>query len=224
MGRPLIETRPFGDAALQVVLGRTADPATVARVHAFAASVTADRMAGTPWGPPVPGMTTVLVPFDQRAMDQGDAAMRLMGLAGAAADATASLGRAPRLHRIPVRYGGEHGPDLAVVAERLGLVPDQVVELHASVCYMVYIIGFMPGFAYLGDLPEGLMLPRRDTPRQRVPPGSVAIAGRHTAAHPASTPGGWHLIGWTAVRPWDIERDPPALLRPGDQVRFEPLG
>ena len=89
--------------------------------------------------------------------------------------------------------------------------------------YRVAMLGFMPGFAYLGDLPDELRLPRRDTPRTSVPAGSVAIAGRHTAVYPATTPGGWHLLGRTDVAPWDIDRDPPALLRPGDRVRFEPV-
>ena len=123
-----------------------------------------------------------------------------------------------------VRYGGDGGPDLVEVAERLGLAPRQVVELHASVLYRVAILGFMPGFAYLGEVPEALRLARRETPRGRVPAGSVAIAGRQTAVYPAATPGGWHLIGHTDTLLWDIERDPPAILRPGDHVRFEPVG
>ena len=126
-------------------------------------------------------------------------------------------------HHIPVRYGGADGPDLLEVAERVGLASERVAELHASVVYRVAILGFMPGFAYLGELPQALRLPRRDTPRTRVPAGSVAIAGLQTAVYPAATPGGWHLLGRTDVRLWDIDRDPPAMLRPGDQVRFEPI-
>jgi KipI family sensor histidine kinase inhibitor len=219
-----MEIRPFGEAALHVELGDTPDPETLARVHALVGRVAADRALGAPWGTPVPGMASVLVPFDLHAVDPTEAAQRLGRLADAEVDAAGAPELEPCLHRIPVRYGGEHGPDLADVAERLGLAADRVVELHASVCYTVYILGFMPGFAYLGDLPEALALPRRDTPRPRVPAGSVAIAGRRTAVYSAATPGGWHLIGRTETHLWDVDRDPPALLRPGDLVRFEPLG
>jgi len=121
---------------------------------------------------------------------------------------------------IHVRYGGEAGPDLDAVAERCGLTPAQVVEVHASVVYRAYMLGFAPGFAYLGELPGELELERLDTPRQRVPAGSVAIAGRQTAVYPSSTPGGWHLIGRTDAVVWDAGRDQPALIQPGNAVRF----
>ncbi len=213
--------RPFGEAACQVMLGDPLDPQTLARVHALARRVEADRGTGGAWGAPVPGITTLLVPFDPRAWSREEAEDQLAGLLG---DLDEDAVPAPTTtHRILVRYGGEAGPDLFEVADRLGLTPMQVIELHASMCYTVYILGFMPGFAYLGDLPEALRLPRRDTPRPRVPAGSVAIAGRHTAVYPAATPGGWHLIGRTDTRLWDLDRDPPAILRPGDQVRFEPV-
>jgi KipI family sensor histidine kinase inhibitor len=216
------EVRPFGEAALQVTLGDDPDPGTLARVHALARRLEADRATGTAWGAPVPGMTTLLVPFDPRAWSDEQARGRLGRLLDdLAADATEPPTAS---HVIPVRYGGPDGPDLAEVADRLGLTPERVVELHASVGYTVYILGFMPGFGYLGELPEELSLPRRDTPRTRVPAGSVAIAGRQTAVYPAATPGGWHLIGRTDLRLWDIDIDPPAVLRPGDRVRFEPLG
>ena len=122
-----------------------------------------------------------------------------------------------------MRYGGADGPDLDAVADRLGLAPAHVVELHASVEYRVFVLGFAPGFAYLGRLPAELLVPRRDQPRPRVPPGSVAIAGWQTAIYPASTPGGWHLIGRTDAVVWDARRSDPALLVAGDRVRFEPV-
>ena len=217
----MTEVRPFGEAALQVTLGDATDPTTLARVHALARHVAADRTAGVAWGAPVPGMTTLLVPFDARAWSGEVARARLACLL------EEPLGHAPPVsvttHRVPVRYGGDDGPDLEAVARRLGLTPERVVEVHASTTYQVALLGFMPGFAYLGDLPGELRLPRRDTPRTSVPAGSVAIAGRHTAVYPATSPGGWHLLGRTEIVPWDIDRDPPALLRPGDRVRFEPV-
>jgi KipI family sensor histidine kinase inhibitor len=219
----VIEIRPFGDAALQVVLGAVTDADTLARIHAAAIRVSEARRLGEAWGAPVPGLTTLLVPFDPHVWSTSEAAPRLADLLGDPLDSAAGTLSEGVLHRIPVRYGGDDGPDLLAVASRLGLEPREVIELHASVCYTVYIIGFMPGFGYLADLPEALRLPRRDTPRTIVPAGSVAIAGRHTAVYPSGSPGGWHLLGRTEVRTWDIDRDPPALLRPGDQVRFEPL-
>jgi KipI family sensor histidine kinase inhibitor len=123
---------------------------------------------------------------------------------------------------IAVRYGGDAGPDLDAVAERTGLTPSAVVELHASVTYLVHMLGFAPGFAYLGTLPAALELPRRAEPRTHVPAGSVAIAGRQTAVYPFATPGGWHLIGRTDEPMWDPGADPPARLRPGMRVRFVP--
>jgi KipI family sensor histidine kinase inhibitor len=128
-----------------------------------------------------------------------------------------------QVHRIPVRYGGAGGPDLNAVAERLSLSAAQVVEAHAAVSYRVFMLGFAPGFAYLGPLPEALRLPRREQPRPRVPVGSVAIGGSQTAIYPVASPGGWHLIGRTTLVVWDARRAEPATLRPGDSVCFEPI-
>jgi inhibitor of KinA len=123
---------------------------------------------------------------------------------------------------LPVRYGGEHGPDLSAVAERLQLTENEVVELHAAAEYTVQMVGFLPGFPYIGPLPEALRLPRRDTPRLRVPPGSVAIAGAQTGIYPQASPGGWHLIGRTDFQLFDPAASPPARLQAGWQVRFVP--
>ncbi|EDV6500182.1 5-oxoprolinase subunit PxpB [Salmonella enterica subsp. enterica serovar Anatum] len=123
---------------------------------------------------------------------------------------------------IPVIYGGAGGPDLAAVARHSGLSEKQVVELHASVEYVVWFLGFQPGFPYLGNLPESLHMPRRAEPRLQVPAGSVGIGGAQTGIYPLSTPGGWQLIGLTPLKLFDPMREPPVLLRPGDSVRFVP--
>ncbi|EDV4501509.1 5-oxoprolinase subunit PxpB [Salmonella enterica] len=123
---------------------------------------------------------------------------------------------------IPVIYGGAGGPDLAAVARHSGLSEKQVVELHASVEYVVWFLGFQPGFPYLGNLPESLHMPRRAEPRLQVPAGSVGIGGAQTGIYPLSTPGGWQLIGLTPLKFFDPMREPPVLLRPGDSVRFVP--
>lgn len=123
---------------------------------------------------------------------------------------------------IPVIYGGAGGPDLAAVARHSGLSEKQVVELHASVEYVVWFLGFQPGFPYLGNLPESLHMPRRAEPRLQVPAGSVGIGGAQTGIYPLSTPGGWQLIGLTPLKLFDPMRETPVLLRPGDSVRFVP--
>jgi KipI family sensor histidine kinase inhibitor len=122
-----------------------------------------------------------------------------------------------RLHRIPVVYDG---PDLAEAAERLHLPLTTVIELHSRPIYRVFLVGFVPGWAYLGPLPDELVLPRRENPRTVVPAGSVAIAGRQSGIYPLPTPGGWHLIGRTSVKLFLPDSDPPCLFRAGDRVKF----
>jgi KipI family sensor histidine kinase inhibitor len=129
----------------------------------------------------------------------------------------------PTLWRVPVCYEGEFAPDLAEVANLTGATPSEVVALHSAVLYHVYMLGFLPGFPYMGDLPDQLALPRRADPRLRVPAGSVSIATTLTAIYPYESPGGWHLIGTTPIRLFDQERPRPALLGPGDIVRIEPI-
>jgi KipI family sensor histidine kinase inhibitor len=120
-------------------------------------------------------------------------------------------------------YGGEFGPDLPFVAEHNGLSINEVIRFHSGTIYPVYMLGFSPGFVYLGGLPEEIATPRLPTPRTLVPTGSVAMAGRQTGVYPIATPGGWRLIGRTPLKLFDPQRDPPTLLRVGDQVRFVPM-
>jgi len=122
-----------------------------------------------------------------------------------------------------VCYDGDHAPDLTTVAQLLGIDSDSVVERHRSASYIVECVGFAPGFAYIAGLDETLVLPRRSEPRTRVPPGSVGIAGRHTAVYPDQSPGGWHLIGRTPERIFDVGRANPAMLRVGDAVTFRSI-
>jgi KipI family sensor histidine kinase inhibitor len=127
-----------------------------------------------------------------------------------------------RFIEIPVVYGGAAGPDLGEVARHAGLSEKQVVELHSANDYVVWFLGFQPGFPYLGGLPEQLATPRRAEPRLQVPAGSVGIGGAQTGIYPLVSPGGWQLIGHTSLPLFDSRRDEPVLLRPGDTVRFVP--
>jgi inhibitor of KinA len=130
---------------------------------------------------------------------------------------------APQHVEIPVCYGGEFGPDLSEVAALHGMTPEQVIESHASTSYLVYFLGFVPGFAYLGELPEALVTPRLAAPRKKVPAGSVGIAGNQTGVYPFETPGGWRLLGRTPTAMFRTDRDGLSLLAIGDRVRFVPL-
>lgn len=145
---------------------------------------------------------------------------------GLRAALSASLADAPALggtvHEIGVDYGGTAGPDLAALAEQLGLTAAALVEAHRSAEYTVAFLGFQPGFPYLTGLPRALQVPRRATPRVQVAAGTVALGGAYTGIYPASGPGGWHLIGRTAARLFEPGRASPALLAPGDRVRFVP--
>ena len=129
----------------------------------------------------------------------------------------------PRQVEIPVCYGGNYGPDLEEVARLHGMTPERVIELHASKSYLVYFLGFVPGFAYLGELPRELATPRLATPRKKVPAGSVGIAGNQTGVYPFETPGGWRLLGRTPLAMFRTDRDGLSLLAIGDQVRFKPV-
>jgi len=128
-----------------------------------------------------------------------------------------------RLVEVPVCYGGEFGPDLGEVCAMRGLTEAQAIKLHASVEYLVYFLGFVPGFAYLGELPEELLAPRLAAPRKRVPSGSVGIAGNQTGVYPFATPGGWRLIGRTPIKMFRAEKDGLSLLSIGDRVGFAPI-
>ncbi len=129
----------------------------------------------------------------------------------------------PRDVEVPVCYGGEYGPDLNDVGAIHEMSPQQVIALHSSSIYLVYFLGFVPGFAYLGGLPETLVTPRLATPRRRVPPGSVGIAGNQTGVYPVATPGGWRLLGRTPIQIFRPDRDELSLLSIGDRVRFTPI-
>ncbi len=130
----------------------------------------------------------------------------------------------PKLTRIPALYGGSYGPDLEEVAKYHQISPEEMIQLHCSKPYFIYMIGFMPGFPYMGELPEALITPRLKTPRLSVPAGSVAIAQRQTGIYPMESPGGWQIIGRTPVKLFNPEREPPALLQMGDHVQFFPIG
>ena len=127
----------------------------------------------------------------------------------------------PRIVEIPVLYGSEMGPDITFVADNAGLSVEEVIQLHTEPCYQIYMIGFTPGFAFLGGLPDALTTPRLSTPRSHVPAGSVGIANDQTGMYPVDSPGGWQLIGRTPLRLFDPLREEPFLYQAGDQIKFQ---
>lgn len=168
----------------------------------------------------VPGMNNLTLLYDERCASAAELERRLREALSPAASPTTD---SQKLHVIDVAYGGDAGPDLANVATATTLTKREVISLHTGREYVVYFVGFQPGFAYLGDLDERLRLPRRDAPRAAVPRGSVAIAMHHTAVYPFASPGGWHIIGRTNVTVFDPATGK-ALFAPGDRVRFREAG
>lgn len=166
----------------------------------------------------VPGMNNLTVLLHEPVRD----AQPVLDWLTAQWQQTSASELTPRVVEIPVIYGGEAGPDLDDVARHSGLTPEQVVLQHSQADYVVFFLGFQPGFPYLGGLPERLATPRRSEPRLQVPAGSVGIGGSQTGIYPQATPGGWQLIGRTPLPLFDRHRQPPALLQPGDTVRFVP--
>ena len=206
-----------GDRALAVEFGDTIDRRLSRQVLRLDRAVRAAPPPGVV--ETVPTFRSLMVHYDPLATSRADLEQAITALVdgGEAADADA------RLWHIPVCYAGEFAPDLDEVARLAGLAADDVVALHSGRHYHVYMLGFLPGFPYMGDLPPQLALPRRADPRVRVAAGSVAIATALTAIYPYESPGGWHLIGATPIRLFDAARTPPALLAAGDMVLFEPI-
>jgi len=215
--RDLARFLPVGDTAFAIQFGDRIDPAINALVHRTAALLGDLALEGV--SETVPTFRSLLVHYDPRRTSAATLQPRIADL-----DLGETVATGPaRIWRIPVLYGHEAGPDLAEVAAATSLSEAEVVERHSSTVYRVYVQGFLPGFAYLGDLPAELDLPRLTSPRVRVPAGSVAIAQRMTGIYPVESPGGWRLLGNTPVRLFDAGRTPPTLFTPGDGVRFVPV-
>jgi KipI family sensor histidine kinase inhibitor len=209
---------PAGDSTLLVELEARIDPAVNARVVAIAAAIAAEAPPGI--RDVVPTYRSVAISFDPLRTDIH--ALEAL-IARAVGQPSVKRTRVRKPIEIPVCYGGACAPDLAAVAAHAGCSEAEVVQLHSARTYRVYMLGFVPGFAYLGEVDERLAMSRHQKPRQRVPARSVGIAGRQTGIYPAETPGGWQLIGRTPVKPFDPGRRQPALFAAGDAVKFTPI-
>jgi KipI family sensor histidine kinase inhibitor len=217
MANPSIRYLHGGDTALVIEFGNDVDRHVSALVIALAERIEAEAIHGIV--ELVPTFRSLIVHYDPLALPYAELHRRigqfLVGLE--------AMQRTGRRWRLPACYDPALAPDLEEVAGRTGLTAAQVVDCHSATTFHVYMLGFLPGFPYMGDLPKELALPRRENPRVRVPPNSVAIATNLTTVYTLESPGGWHLLGRTPVLLWDMRRDPPALLRPGDQVMFQPI-
>ena len=211
-GSPPPRLHLLGDAALLCELPAPATLVQQQRIWALAAQ--AREWPGV--GEVLPGMNNLTLTFDPTAIEL-DALMAQVLAAWPKLSAKSVDGR---LVEIPVAYGGEHGPDLGDVAAHTGLTPAEVVRRHSAGEYVVYLLGFLPGFAFMGGLAPELATPRRAEPRTAVPARSVGIGGEQTGIYPLASPGGWQLIGCTSLEMFDPAAEPPTLLRPGDRVRF----
>jgi KipI family sensor histidine kinase inhibitor len=207
---------PTGDTLLTIVVGDGISEQVSREVVSRAASIENAGIIGV--DAIVPAYASIGVHFDPLVITFDDLRDRLASLLSEHADSAATE-MDSRLHTVSVRYNGD---DLQDVAARAGITVLDVIELHSAIEYRVLVLGFVPGFAYLGQIDERLAIPRRASPRPRVPAGSVAIADRQTAIYPSVTPGGWHLIGTAEVPLFDPSRDPPSLFQVGDRVRFVP--
>jgi inhibitor of KinA len=230
-----VRIEALGDGAITVRFGEAIDPEIYHKVRAFS-SLLEER--------PLPAMVEVVAAYASVTVfyDIGVAAKLARGadlpspyewMRGQVEAAVASLSATPstpsgvtsgaRTVDIPVCYGGEFGPDLDEVAGLCGITADEVVALHIGGEYLAYMIGFAPGFPYLGGLPDQLEVPRKAAPRLHVPAGSVGLAGKQTGVYPLASPGGWQIIGRTPIRLFTPERTPPTLLQAGDIVRFRAI-
>jgi len=230
MKKPVLTYEPLGDSAVTVSIGPARDATAQLRARALAAALLKHPLDGVV--DVAPAYASVTVYYDpSRVSGAGTLPYDRVcsAIRRCAEKAKVLLRRTPkgvladRLVEIPVCYGGEFGPDLADVAKKAKLTPEQVIKRHSKIEYRVQAIGFVPGFPYLAGLPERLHTPRRSTPREIVAAGSVGIGGAQTGVYPISTPGGWNLIGRTPSTLFNPREEPAALLQVGDLVRFRPI-
>jgi len=206
---------PLGDSALLVQLGDGIDSNTNQCVHALAALINHSHFDGVI--ETVPAYATLLVHYDPLILSFGQLKNVLREKMAQIED------NAPRTQKrvdVPVRYGGEYGIDLESVARHCRLSVEEIIRIHSERIYSVFMMGFTPGFPYMGKLDDALMTPRLELPRTHVPAGTVAIAGSQTGIYPIASPGGWQLIGWTPLQLFNPDSESPFLFSPGDEVKF----
>jgi len=205
----------MGDRGLLVELGDGISRQINQKVRALFIAIEGHNLKGIK--ELVPGYRSLMVVYDPLASSLSSLKSQIKGIWDTVDDAQLP---SPRTVKIPVVYGDEFGPDLEWVASYLKMTPEEVIRLHIQPTYQVYMIGFMPGYPYMGEVVDSLVTPRRETPRTHVMQGSVGIAQKQTGIYPVTSPGGWQIIGRTPIRLFDPQKTPPSFLEMGDQVKF----
>lgn len=207
-----------GDSALNLEFAKTISAETSAKIRMAADSLMADPIEGIT--ELVPTFCSLMVYYDPLLITFDEVATKLHGKLRDVGEVDLSV---RKIVPIPVCYGGDFGPDLATVAQHAGLSEEEVIAIHSGHDYLIDMLGFLPGFAYLGGLDERLHTPRLATPRTRLEPGSVGIGGAQTGIYPLASPGGWQIIGRTPLKPYDPDRENPILYAAGEYLRFVPI-
>ena len=209
------EIAPLGDSVLFVQFGQEIDMVINQRVHTLAAVIKASPLDGLI--ETVPAYTTLAIHYDPLLLTYDEIHTWVRAKLKQIEDMNL---RKPRQFEVPVQYGGEYGVDLPFVADFHHLRVEDVIRIHSEKTYTIYMMGFTPGFPYMGKLADAIITPRLETPRTRVSAGTVAIAGSQTGIYPIDSPGGWRLIGYTSLRLFDPTSETPFLFSPGDEIRF----
>lgn len=207
-----------GDSALLIEFEQKIAPEINAQITAFAHLLKGQHIEGVT--DLIPAFASLLINYDPRVIGYKDLKARIEELLKIEVSEEAGD---VRVFEIPVCYGGEYGPDIANIAENAGLSEQEVIDIHCSKDYLIYMLGFLPGFVYLGGLDERIHTPRLANPRISIPAGSVGIAASQTGIYPLNSPGGWQLLGMTPVKTYDPERETPILVEAGDYIRFVPV-
>lgn len=214
----MVHIQVFGDRGMRIQLGDSISNETNEKIRSLTALLETENIPGViEW---IPTYTAVSIYYDPSLISYESLANRMKPLT----EKISHIDLPPAdVIKIPVYYGGEYGPDLRVVAEHNQLSVEEVINIHTRTDYLIYMMGFAPGFPYLGGMDEKISTPRLASPRAKIPAGSVGIAGSQTGIYPMETPGGWQIIGRTPLKLYDPVSNPPILLRAGNYIRFTPV-
>ena len=215
---PDIRILTAGDSALLIEFGKEINPETNRKITALVQLMREQHIEGIV--DVIPAFCSLLINNDPRVLSYEELKERMEHLLKMETKTEATR---KRIFEIPVCYGGEYGPDIENIAEHAGLSIEEVIKIHSSKDYLIYMLGFLPGFTYLGGLDERIHTPRLASPRLKIRAGSVGIGGSQTGIYPLDSPGGWQLMGMTPVRTYDPERQTPILVEAGDYIRFIPI-